>query len=130
MVITENGWPDDEIYNDKGRMAFMAEHLAKVMESINVYGCNIKGYATWSLMDNFEWLNGYTYAQDYCTYFVLYSDLFGFSYFLFFCENRIRFGIHSVNLDSPTKERKPKRSAKLYKRVIETRTVPDINSIE
>lgn len=70
VVITENGWPDDEIYNDKGRIVFMAEHLSKVIESINVYGCNIKGYATWSLMDNFEWLNGYTYA--YIFFVVIY----------------------------------------------------------
>lgn len=61
VLITENGWPDDEDYDDKSRLSFMADHLAQVIKSIYVYGCNIKGYATWSLMDNFEWLNGYRY---------------------------------------------------------------------
>lgn len=65
VLITENGWPDDEDYDDKSRLTFMAEHLAQVIKSIYVYGCNIKGYAIWSLMDNFEWLNGYRYLISF-----------------------------------------------------------------
>lgn len=42
----------------------------------------------------------------------------------------VKFGIYNVNMDSPTKERKAKRSAKFYRRVIETRRVPDIDTIQ
>jgi beta-glucosidase len=51
-------------------------------------GVPVKGYFLWSLMDNFEWADGYTN----------------------------RFGLHYV--DYATQKRTPKLSAQFYKEVI------------
>ena len=51
-------------------------------------GIDIRGYIHWSLLDNFEWVDGY----------------------------RTRFGLHYV--DYKTLKRTPKLSASFYKKVI------------
>ena len=35
------------------------DHLQAILDAIND-GCNVTGHTTWSIMDNFEWLQGYT----------------------------------------------------------------------
>jgi beta-glucosidase len=56
IIVTEHGvnTPDDTI-----RTRFIPDALAdlkKVMDS----GVPVKGYVHWSLLDNFEWISGYT----------------------------------------------------------------------
>lgn len=46
--------------NDIGRINYMRDHLNAVLQAIHSDGCNVKGYTVWSIMDNFEWLAGYT----------------------------------------------------------------------
>ncbi len=64
VYITENGaaMPNDEVINgqvsDPRRVAYYQQHLAAVDQAIN-QGVNIVGYFAWSLMDNFEWAEGY-----------------------------------------------------------------------
>ena len=63
IYITENGaaMPDEEVngeINDVRRTAYFQSHLNAVEEAIKA-GVNIKGYFAWSLMDNFEWAEGY-----------------------------------------------------------------------
>ena len=58
-------------------------------------GVPIKGYFHWSLLDNFEWSEGYT----------------------------PRFGL--VEVDYTTQERKPRPSAYLYARIAESRRLPE-----
>ena len=63
LLITENGMCDnDEIVggeiNDDKRIAFINEYLGYVKKAIND-GIPIKGYHYWSLLDNFEWAEGY-----------------------------------------------------------------------
>jgi beta-glucosidase len=61
--ITENGACDNtELVNgavdDQRRLAYYADHLS-VVADLARDGYPIKGYFAWSLMDNFEWAEGY-----------------------------------------------------------------------
>ncbi|MBT2570004.1 GH1 family beta-glucosidase [Planococcus sp. ISL-110] len=63
IYITENGaCYNDEVENgrvhDQRRIEYLKQHLTSIKRSID-YGVNIKGYLTWSLLDNFEWAEGY-----------------------------------------------------------------------
>jgi len=63
VYITENGaaMPDNIIdgkVKDEDRIAYYQSHLNAVDTAIES-GVDIKGYFAWSLMDNFEWAEGY-----------------------------------------------------------------------
>jgi beta-glucosidase len=95
VYITENGAAFDDppsngvIVDDMPREEFLQDHLAAVETAIG-QGVPLKGYFVWSLLDNFEWAEGYSK----------------------------RFGIYSVNYENQA--RIPKRSAQYYKRKIAT----------
>ena len=55
IIITENGIADK---NDKNRGPFIITHLEQVRRAIKE-GINIIGYLHWSLLDNYEWQEGY-----------------------------------------------------------------------
>jgi beta-glucosidase len=64
IYITENGScyndePVDGRVRDDCRTKYLKQHLTTLSRSIES-GVNIKGYLTWSLMDNFEWAEGYS----------------------------------------------------------------------
>jgi beta-glucosidase len=93
LYITENGCssddvvaPDGHIY-DTDRLMYLRNHLANLQRAA-AEGYPVKGYFLWSLLDNFEWADGYSK----------------------------RFGVHYV--DFKTLKRTPKLSAEFYKEVI------------
>jgi len=55
MLITENGIPAGE---DDDRWTFIYLHLWQVARAI-ADGVDVVGYLHWSLLDNFEWADGY-----------------------------------------------------------------------
>ncbi|KAH9622775.1 hypothetical protein KSS87_007371 [Heliosperma pusillum] len=67
IFITENGMDDQddasaelhEVLDDKMRVNFYKQYVAAVGEALKD-GINLKGYFAWSLVDNFEWQQGYT----------------------------------------------------------------------
>jgi beta-glucosidase len=93
IFITENGCSSDDVPNaageieDTDRVMYLRNHSTNVHRAADE-GYPIKGYFLWSLLDNFEWCDGYSK----------------------------RFGIHYV--DFKTEKRTPKLSAKWYREVI------------
>jgi beta-glucosidase len=55
LLITENGIADAE---DRLRRAFLRVHFEQIRRA-EARGIRIHGYFHWSLIDNFEWLDGY-----------------------------------------------------------------------
>lgn len=55
VIVTENGVPDAE---DGKREWFIREHLDYIGRAIDD-GVNVRGYLYWSLIDNFEWADGF-----------------------------------------------------------------------
>ena len=64
IYITENGScyndePENGEVKDERRTNYLKQHLVSLHRSMEA-GVNIKGYLTWSLLDNFEWAEGFT----------------------------------------------------------------------
>ena len=96
LLITENGIPDRSpavTVDDPERLEFFRAHFQQASRAI-ADGVPLEGYYVWSLLDNFEWAEGYTQ----------------------------RWGIIAV--DFQTQERLPKRSAEFYDDVIAATAVP------
>jgi beta-glucosidase len=56
ILITENGLADRD---DKKRSDFIYKHLKVFLETCYELGLKPMGYLYWSLLDNFEWIDGY-----------------------------------------------------------------------
>jgi beta-glucosidase len=56
VVITENGIADAD---DRRRAAYIVAHLREVHRAISD-GVDVRGYMHWTLLDNFEWSEGFT----------------------------------------------------------------------
>jgi len=93
IYITENGCSSSDIpaadglVYDTDRVMYLRNYLTQLQRA-TADGIPVKGYFLWSLMDNFEWADGYTN----------------------------RFGLHYV--DYATQKRTPKLSASFYREVI------------
>ncbi len=66
LLVTENGaaYPDrtrddDGSVVDDDRVAYLRDHIMAVREA-QAQGADVRGYVAWSLLDNFEWAEGYT----------------------------------------------------------------------
>ncbi|MGH3348894.1 MAG: GH1 family beta-glucosidase [Nocardioides sp.] len=65
IYITESGCsyadgPDEHgVVDDQRRIDYLEAHIGAVATAIQ-RGVDIRGYYTWSLMDNFEWAEGFT----------------------------------------------------------------------
>ena len=93
IYVTENGCSSDDQIADDGhiydsdRIMFLRNCIANLQRA-TAEGVPIKGYFLWSLLDNFEWVDGY-------------SKRFGITY-----------------VDFATQRRTPKMSSMLYRDII------------
>ena len=55
IIVTENGIADDK---DDRRAIWIERYLYAMSRAIEE-GCDVRGYHYWSLLDNFEWAEGY-----------------------------------------------------------------------
>jgi beta-glucosidase len=100
LMVTENGaaFPDETDEHghveDEDRVGFLRDHLRATLDA-RERGADVRGYFVWSMLDNFEWAEGY--AQ--------------------------RFGI--VRVDPEDLRRIPKRSAEWLRGVASARRIPD-----
>ena len=65
IYVTENGAcyddpiaPDGAVHDDD-RVAYLRDHLTAARRAL-AEGVNLRGYFVWSLLDNFEWAEGYS----------------------------------------------------------------------
>ncbi|MFJ4798883.1 GH1 family beta-glucosidase [Kitasatospora purpeofusca] len=58
ITITENGCSTTEGLDDPTRISYLATHLDALATAVAA-GVDVRGYYTWSLLDNFEWAEGY-----------------------------------------------------------------------
>ncbi|XP_025830262.1 myrosinase 1-like [Agrilus planipennis] len=93
--VTENGFSDHGGLNDTTRVSYFGQYLQNLNAAIVLDKVRVKSYAAWSLLDNFEWLDGYVN----------------------------RFGMYDVDFSDPNRPRTPKASALFYKDVIRNRRV-------
>ncbi|CAN5798662.1 GH1 family beta-glucosidase [soil metagenome] len=99
LYVTENGaicddvvGPDGKVH-DPDRIRYLRAHMLAARRAI-AHGIDLRGYCVWSLMDNFEWSDGYSK----------------------------RFGI--VHVDYPTQRRTPKSSFRFVASVAAGNAVP------
>lgn len=59
ILVTENGMGDKGQIEDYERVSYFNDYLYQLLLAIHQDHCNIKGYFAWTLMDDFEWSDGY-----------------------------------------------------------------------
>ncbi|QWC84286.1 beta-glucosidase [Nocardioidaceae bacterium] len=65
LVVSENGAAcadpvgEDGVVHDEDRIDYLRDHVAAVDEAIEA-GADVRAYLLWTLLDNFEWAEGYT----------------------------------------------------------------------
>lgn len=65
ILITESGaafpdcWNGDGIIPDRERMQYLCQHIESVGRAV-AKGIPVRGYCAWSLLDNYEWAEGYS----------------------------------------------------------------------
>jgi len=93
ILVTENGIADAQ---DALRPAAIVA-AAQAMHSALAQGVPVLGYLHWSLMDNFEWADGYNG----------------------------RFGLYEVDFDDPERPRKRRPSAEVFARIARANALTD-----
>jgi len=59
LYVTESGCAYAESPDDQRRIDYLAGHIDAI-EAARGNGIDVRGYFVWSIMDNFEWAEGYS----------------------------------------------------------------------
>ncbi|KAJ0182235.1 hypothetical protein K1T71_001604 [Dendrolimus kikuchii] len=95
-LITENGVSSEPGLHDLKRVNYIEGYLKSLYSAIQD-GCYVLGYTYWSLLDNFEWMRGYSE----------------------------RFGLYEVDYNSKSLTRTPRLSASYFNQITSTKCIPD-----
>ncbi|XP_046380555.2 cytosolic beta-glucosidase-like [Haliotis rufescens] len=91
IYVTGNGVSDDPgTTDDKLRASYIAHHTNEILKAIQLDKVDVRGYVVDSLVDDFEWRDGYN----------------------------VSFGLFAINKTDPTRARVPKLSSKYYADII------------
>ncbi|XP_069010889.1 lactase/phlorizin hydrolase [Embiotoca jacksoni] len=98
IYITENGVATESktTWDDSARVFYYKSYIDEALKAYEVDSVKVRGYIATSLMDSFEWLNGY----------------------------KVGFGLHHVDFTNPNRPRTPKYSAHFYHQVIKDNGFP------
>ena len=104
IIITENGFSvhgeddlnGDAALADSDRALYHRGYINEALKAVRLDGVKLRGYFAWSLMDNFEWADGYHY----------------------------RFGLYRVDFDDPRRPRSAKESAAVYREIVKNNGFP------
>uniref|UniRef100_A0A8C7ZT09 Cytosolic beta-glucosidase n=1 Tax=Oryzias sinensis TaxID=183150 RepID=A0A8C7ZT09_9TELE len=99
IYVTENGVSEKMLCTelcDDWRIQYFKDYINEMLKAIKD-GVNVKGYTAWSLLDKFEWDEGYSE----------------------------RFGLYYVDFRNKNKPRYPKASVQFYKQVISSNGFPN-----
>ncbi|XP_072947935.1 myrosinase 1-like [Epargyreus clarus] len=98
FIITENGYSSAGSHlNDYRRVKFIHDYLEQILLSIKIDKVKVTGYTYWSLLDNFEWADGY----------------------------HTHFGLYEIDFEDPDRPRIPRLSSEYYASVVKTHTLID-----
>ncbi|KAM8751730.1 lactase-like b isoform X1 [Acanthopagrus latus] len=104
VYVTENGVSEKMLCTelcDDWRIQYYKDYINEMLKAIKD-GANVKGYTAWSLLDKFEWDEGYSE----------------------------RFGLYYVDFRNKNKPRYPKASVQFYKRIISSNGFPNQREVE
>ncbi|XP_042351502.1 lactase-like b isoform X1 [Plectropomus leopardus] len=104
IYVTENGVSEKMLCTelcDDWRIQYYKDYINEMLKAIKD-GVNVKGYTAWSLLDKFEWDEGYSE----------------------------RFGLYYVDFRNKNKPRYPKASVQFYKRIISSNGFPNQREVE
>ncbi|XP_077566426.1 lactase-like protein isoform X1 [Stigmatopora nigra] len=104
IYVTENGVSEKMQCTelcDEWRIKYYKDYINEMLKALRD-GVNLKGYTAWSLLDKFEWDEGFTE----------------------------RFGLYYVDFRNKNKPRYPKASVQFYKRIISSNGFPNQREVE
>ncbi|XP_019731489.1 lactase-like protein isoform X1 [Hippocampus comes] len=104
IYVTENGVSEKMQCTelcDVWRIQYFKDYINEMLKALRD-GVNVKGYTAWSLLDKFEWDEGFSE----------------------------RFGLYYVDFRNKHKPRYPKASVQFYKRIISSNGFPNQREVE
>ncbi|KAI5644439.1 glycosyl hydrolase family 1 domain-containing protein [Phthorimaea operculella] len=95
IIVCENGAADFGGLKDYVRVSYYNKYLYQLLLAMNQDGMNVVGYFAWTLMDVFEWGDGYL----------------------------SKFGLFHVDFSDPNRTRTPKLSAHNFREIVRTKQI-------